>query len=449
MTPAEITILALVYVATLLLAQRGAAFVFPDAQEIGFAAAAIVGSLLAGFLYHSRERRDPTKMVIFSAGATMAVLALVVGELTQLLWQPFLYPSISLAAAAFGTLLLPFVLFRVGKRIVAEGGGVEEDAVGVTHVILVSVLATAAVIGAAMLPAPGHSSLRLIPQTFPSLTISLPDWQIEEKNVSFASGNVRLADPGGGNHFLAVRWVESELVQPDDYVKVIFAGTLDVRDRTPTFISGHEGATFLLASPGTEDYTAASIWYCKDDRRVLWITSHLSGDKSTLMATHQRIVDHVVCHTREGMPSTQASEAVFPAFTPPPGFVRDPQSKSMVYLGDKRQTIVFDSAVPGRSALVDAVVSPDMVATMLKSIGSLETINGTPQLRNVPDLLGHERRVWTATGTSRERNAVQVEVMVWWCDRRDMTFIGAYATQGTHKVDEGINALLPAICHSE
>ena len=79
----------------------------------------------------------------------------------------------------------------------------------------------------------------------------------------------------------------------------------------------------------------------------------------------------------------------------------------------------------------------------------LESIEGTPQLRTVNDLLGHERRVWTANGAAGDGSRVQVEVMVWWCDRRDMTFVGTYAAPGTHDPNEGINALLPAVCHQE
>jgi hypothetical protein len=97
MTPAEITILCLVYVATLVLAQRGAAFVVPDQQEVAFLAAAVICGVVAGYLYAGRERRPATKGVIFPAAAPLAVLALVVGMMTQLLWQPFVSPAISLA----------------------------------------------------------------------------------------------------------------------------------------------------------------------------------------------------------------------------------------------------------------------------------------------------------------------------------------------------------------
>src|SRR5262245_35771788 len=110
MTGAEITIVSLIYVATLLLTQRGAAFVVP---EVGFLAAAFVGSVLAAFLYYGRERRTAPKMVMFTVGAAMAVLSLVIGTLTQLLWQPFMHPPISLAVAACVTLLAPFMFFGV------------------------------------------------------------------------------------------------------------------------------------------------------------------------------------------------------------------------------------------------------------------------------------------------------------------------------------------------
>jgi hypothetical protein len=42
---------------------------------------------------------------------------------------------------------------------------------------------------------------------------------------------------------------------------------------------------------------------------------------------------------------------------------------------------------------------------------------------------------------------VQVEVMAWYCDVRNMTFVSAYATRGAHPIQEGIDTLLPAVCH--
>ena len=457
MTPAEMFIVALVYVGTLLVVQRAAAFVLPDMQEICFAVAAVVGSILAGFLYHRRRKRAAPAMVVFSAGSVMAVLALVVGELSQLLWQPFSRPFMVLTIAAFATLLLPFALFRVGRSVTATEPAVEPLAA--THVILVAVAALGLSAIAAMLPAPGHSAVRLVPQNFPSLTISLPDWPAEEKSARYEAGTVRLADPAGGDHFLSLRWADSEPVQPDEYVKVISAGTLEARERLPAIVCGHEGATFHLlpvgsaAGTATEDVAIATIWYCPPDHRVLWIITHLAGPRDAMLATHQRILDSVHCHTGEGKPTAAASK-IFPAFAPPPGYARDPSVDLLRYVGPRQQTIVFDAAVPGRSGLVDAVVSPDLLANLLKSSGTLTSIDGAPQSRKVSDLLGHQRRVWSATGTAAaagggDGGRVQVEVMVWWCDRRDMTFVGTYAAPGTHDPNEGINALLPAVCHQE
>ena len=448
MTRPEMIIVSLVYVAVLLLAQRGAAFVFPDFQEIGFLVAVLVGSLVAGFLYYGRERREASKAVVFSAAVPMAVLALVVGQVTQLLWQPFLYPTISLPAAAIITLLLPLVLFRLGRSVVGEQNLGGAEPVGAPHVIIGLVLTAAAVAAAGLLPAPGHSAVKLAAQTYPGLTISLPDgWEVEEKSIAFANGTVRFAEPAGGDHFISVRWADSDPVQTDDYIKPVAAAlNMEVRDRTPQSVGGHEGVTFYLESIDHNSRAAATVWNCTNDHRVVRVLTNLSAPKASMLATHQKVVESAHCHSGEGIASTQP-EKVLPEFTPPPGFARSPTSPSLQYVGPRRQTIVFDPAVNGRSQLVDAVVSPDLVATMLKSTGSLSSIDGAPQLLTATDLLGHERRVWSAAGTGSDGNRVQVEVMVWWCDRRDMTFIGAYATQGTHPQSEGVNALLPSLCH--
>jgi hypothetical protein len=39
--------------------------------------------------------------------------------------------------------------------------------------------------------------------------------------------------------------------------------------------------------------------------------------------------------------------------------------------------------------------------------------------------------------------------MIWHCDRRNLTFIGRYATPGRHDARAGIDALLPSACHAE
>src|SRR3954462_12385836 len=111
MTPAEVIVLCFVYVATLVLGQRAAAFLLPEGQEIGFLLAAVVGSLTAAILYHHRERKRAPRLIVFAVGASMAVLAIVAGMVTQLIWQAFLFPAISLPIAAVITLLLPFALF--------------------------------------------------------------------------------------------------------------------------------------------------------------------------------------------------------------------------------------------------------------------------------------------------------------------------------------------------
>src|SRR5580765_6812608 len=104
MTPAEVIVLCLLYVATLILGQRVAAFVVPAAQEIGFLLAAVVGGLTASVLYYHRERKRAPGVIVFATGAYMAVLAIVVGLLTQLIWQTMVFPYISLPIAAVVTL---------------------------------------------------------------------------------------------------------------------------------------------------------------------------------------------------------------------------------------------------------------------------------------------------------------------------------------------------------
>jgi hypothetical protein len=67
----------------------------------------------------------------------------------------------------------------------------------------------------------------------------------------------------------------------------------------------------------------------------------------------------------------------------------------------------------------------------------------------VNDLQGHQRRVWSVAGVTAAHDAVQMELMIWHCDKRNLTFIGRYATPRRHEPRQGIDALLPAACHGE
>lgn len=443
MTPAEMFIISIVYVASLLLSQRVAAVVVPDFQEIAFLVAGAGAMLTAGWMYYRRERRVAPAVVPFSVGAVCALLALVVGMAIQLVWQPIAYPMIALPLVGVVTLLLPFALFPLARGLKPDTRA-QPSALAAIHIWMAVAIAFVMTLAAIAVPAPARSNVKLAHRTFPGIEIELPDWSTEEENASFESGSIRLTDPGQEGKFLSFRWTDSDPVQTGEYVSLITGTDLKVKSRDQDFIAGHEGAEFYLESSDGSERAYATIWNCPQDHRVLWVLSNLSGPKGNMEATHKRVVSSVRCHTGTGAPTTQK---VFPSFVPPPGFTQNPLSKSRMYLGPKHETIVLDAGVPGRSRIVDATLSPEMVETILKSTGALTTVDGPAQMRTVPDLSGHQRRVWSATGTNSNGKAVQVEVMVWYCDTRDLTFIGGYATEGKHDPSEGINALLPAICH--
>src|SRR5688572_20193171 len=107
MTRAELTIISLVYIAVLVLVMRATSLMFPTAQETGFAVAAVAASVAAGLLYQRREsRRAPTDAKLTIA-VLLAVLAVVVGLVTQVLWHSMVRPAIALPIAAVATLAAP------------------------------------------------------------------------------------------------------------------------------------------------------------------------------------------------------------------------------------------------------------------------------------------------------------------------------------------------------
>src|SRR5215207_8529807 len=121
MTRPELAIVALIYVAALVLGQRAVGVVAPAAQEAGFAIAAIAGAAAAALLYQRRTRERAPARVKFSVGLLMALLAGGVGVITYVLWFATLRPRVALPVAAAGTLLAPFVVFPLMRPLRRDG----------------------------------------------------------------------------------------------------------------------------------------------------------------------------------------------------------------------------------------------------------------------------------------------------------------------------------------
>ena len=451
----ELAIVGLVYVAALVLGQRMSALIFPSAQEIGFAVAAIAGSVTAVMLYQRRARERAPTRVKLSTGLLMAVLAVIVGFCTYILWRSTLRPMISLPIAAVATLAAPFLIFPLLRRFRSETSiAGPATPIGEMHVVSTAVGAIVVLIVAYFIPVPGRSDIRLVAKHYPSLSIGLPAWEAEQDVAMMEFGSIKLKDPRNPRErFLALRWIDSDPVQADEYVQTIAVGGLIVRDRWPAFVNKHQGTTFYLESDDHLNRAAATVWNCPQDHRVLWIFSYLSGPKSAMLATHERILRNLLCHTGRNKNVTAATtQQTFPRFTPPPGFTRPdnaPAGAGLVYVGPDEQEIVFDAALPGRSDVLNEHVSPEMISKLLTQWGFLQRVEGAPTLTTVPDLQGHTRRVWSVAGVTPSRSAVQLELMTWYCDKRNLTFIGRYATPRRHDAKIGIDALLPASCHSE
>jgi hypothetical protein len=173
--------------------------------------------------------------------------------------------------------------------------------------------------------------------------------------------------------------------------------------------------------------------------------SFLNAPKEVMIATHNKVLSTVRCHRESDRATTGA---VFPSFVPPQAFERDKESSNLLFVGPAGQNVIFEPAVSGRSLVVSGSVSDDVVVAMLKQVFAIQELDAPPAMHTIRDLLNHERRLWSAKGTTSGGVEVQVEVMVWYCDVRNMTFIGGYATTGEHPLQHAVDILLPAACHT-
>jgi hypothetical protein len=442
MTPVELTIAVLAYVAALLLGQRGIAMAIPEAQEAAFAIATILAVGAAAALYFRRENTRAPASALLSLGGLLAIAAIAAGMFSQLMWSSTAAPAITLPIAAVGAALAPFAIFPIVRRAF-EGEGEGAAPLNANHVIMAAAVALLACAIAFAIPAPIRSNVKLVPQQLPGLRVSLPDWNALERNMLGDYGTIKLDDPAGYGRYMALHWTSGDPVQADEHVRAITGGQMLVVERNATVVSGHEAVTYYLESGDRARRAYTTIWNCPQDHRVCWLFSYLNGSKSAIYATHQRVLDTVRCHTGD----KPTAVAVFPRYIAPAGFTKNPDSPALMYLGPERQTIVLDAGIGGKSSLLAGDVPDDAVASLITQLAGLEKLEGKPSINTMHDLLGHERRVWSAVGNTSGGTLVQVEVMVWYCDVRDMTFVGGYATQGAHPVQEGIDVLLPAACH--
>ena len=342
---------------------------------------------------------------------------MLLGSLTQWLWQILALAAVSVPLAGLGTLFCPLLVFwimRSAMRNAPQGRGV----ISRKHLAIAGGASLLLAAVALAMPVPGRARAALVPQEFPGLKIALPGWPRVESIELFDNGSIKFVQPGK-NGFVAVRWSDSDPVQSEEYVKVVTGGTLDIRDRWSTPVGGHEGTTFLLESSKVPGVTMCTIWNCLPDHRVLWITTYLNAPQSSVQATHQKIVESVACHA---ISDASGKDRVFPSFVPPPQFTQDDTSESPTFFGPNQEMIILEPGVSGRNPLVESDISPDMVASRITGIGLLEKIEGMPSVQTVRDALGHERKVWSALGSTRINPVVQVEWMVWYCDKRSMTF---------------------------
>ncbi|MEA2734183.1 MAG: hypothetical protein QOE14_634 [Humisphaera sp.] len=453
MSRPELLITALVYLAALVLGQRATAVLAPTAQEVGFAVAAIAGAVTAAMLYQRRARQPAPMSVTLAVGILMAALAVAGGMTTYVLWQSTFRPAISLPIAAVATIFVPLIVFPLLQRLrdPMQLGGHDASPVGELHVVLAAVLAIFVIAAAWFIPVPGRSSVRLVRKDYPSLTLGLPQWEAKQDSAMMEFGSIKLADPKNADRFIALRWMDADPVQPDEHVQTIAVGGLVVRDTSPAFVGRHQGTTFYLESDDHLSRAVATVWNCPQDHRALWILSYLSGPKNALLATHEKILNTVRCHSGRNKDVAATTQRVYPSFTPPLGFVKEDAKPGggMRYVGEDDEEIAFDAGIPGRSDVVSENIPPNVISKLLTNAGIMQRIEGSPELTTVNDLQGHPRRVWSVIGIGPTRDAVQMEVMIWYCDKRNLTFIGRYATPGRHEPRVGINALLPAACHSE
>jgi hypothetical protein len=443
MTGSELVIIVLIYVSSLLLGQRVIALGAPEMQELGFVIAAIISVASAALLYFRRQRSRAPLGVKLSVGGVLAIAALMAGLFSHLVWQSLFIPTLSLPIAAVATGISPLIVFPIVRRLFGDGRPSDEQ-ITANHVTIASALTVLCIAVAFSIPALGRSNVRLVTQRLPGMRIALPQWEELEHSATFDYGNIKLKDPGGFGRYMALHWSSGEPVQIYDYVNLITGGQIPVRSSHPTSVNGHEGVTFELESPDGATRAAVTIWNCTDDHRTMWIFSFLNAPKSVMLATHDKVVSTVRCH-REGDRTT--TDAVFPKFIPPPAFERDPNSSNMLFIGPAGQNIIFATGVGGRSSLLADEVPADVIASLIKQLAGIEKLDGAPGMHTVRDIFNHERRIWSAKGTTSGGKEVQVEVMVWYCDVRNMTFIGGYATSGSHPLQHAVDILLPAACH--
>src|SRR5688572_29519904 len=139
MTPPELAIVVLIYVATLLLGHRAIGVIAPELQEIALALAPILAVTAAALLYYRREQQRPAASVLITVGGVLAIATMMVGMFSYVMWQSWFMPIPALGIAAIGTFIAPMIIFPLVRRARSEPA-ISNDAVNGMHVTMVAAL---------------------------------------------------------------------------------------------------------------------------------------------------------------------------------------------------------------------------------------------------------------------------------------------------------------------
>ncbi len=321
-------------------------------------------------------------------------------------------------------------------RAARRGGGKASGqalalSVGVGAALAVAVGAIVAPRGAtraAVARATGSAvEIPLVEQRVPGLRLTLPEWERTALGDQAAQGTLELADPGGLERYLELRWSVGEPLPRETLVELLSppGSGLTLREVRPVTVAGGAAEVLYLETARGGKRVAVTQWTCPRDTRTFVLTSFLTLERGLLLDLHEAIIDSVKCE------QPPAPDQLGPRLPTLAGddLTRHEQPTGVLYTTAADEAYFFSAGMQGQK-LADAF-GQDL--TLRRSIiGGLGlrpqagAFEGAPQRRGDPP-----RSVWRGQVIEAETGEpFDVLITAFDCPSLELSFFGMHVPAG-------------------
>jgi hypothetical protein len=281
-------------------------------------------------------------------------------------------------------------------------------------------------------------------KTFPRVRVELPAWkQKSEPAISsqFVRGSVVLSDPAGAGRFIELGWSLSPPVPPGTFRNSLAQFGIEIVAERKTKVASHPATEFYAEHKKHGKRVVATHWYCPQDKRSMWLIDFHSWSRKRIERLHRRVLASLRCHTGKGK-----AKPFFPEVSFPEGcHVRRTAEAVGCSARDSAYTVSIGSK--GLFAAITKVGRPMVTQLMISNffLKSATVSSGPTPVKVGPG--GHPATRFVGEGLSREGRKQALQLLVWRCPKKDLSFVAMHAGLSATALPGGLVALSRSRCH--